>query len=96
VLVQPEKFPSGHANFRVDRYPMMSYRKKKGGLMAVDFEALDLVRSSNKSRSYNKKLDELAEENRELQQLVKVLVRELPEDKRWSFEERLKKIKKGG
>jgi len=64
--------------------------------MAVDFEALDLVRSSNKSRSYNKKLDELAEENRELQQLVKVLVRELPEDKRWSFEERLKKIKKGG
>ena len=28
--------------------------------MAVDFEALDLVRSSNKSRSYNKKLDELA------------------------------------
>ena len=64
--------------------------------MAVDFEALDLVRSCNKSRSYNKKLDELARENQELGELVEVLVKELPEDKRWSFEERLKKIKKGG
>tara|TARA_R100001463_G_scaffold23429_1_gene56222 strand:+ start:451 stop:678 length:228 start_codon:yes stop_codon:yes gene_type:complete len=75
---------------------MMSYRKEKGGLMAVDFEALDLVRSSNRSRSYNKKLDDLARENQELARLVKVLVAELPEDKRWSFEERLKKIKKEG
>jgi len=64
--------------------------------MAVDFEALDLVRSQNKSRSYNKKLDELARQNQELGELVKVLVAELPEDKRWSFEERLKKIKKRG
>ena len=38
--------------------------------MAVDFEALDLVRSQNKSRSYNKKLDELAAQVEELQQLV--------------------------
>jgi hypothetical protein len=75
---------------------MMSYRKKKGGLMAVDFEALDLVRGENKSRFYNKKLDDLARSNEELGELVKVLIRELPEDKRWSFEERLNKIKKRG
>jgi len=64
--------------------------------MAVDFEALDLVRSQNKSRSYSKKLDELARQVTDLQELVEAVVRELPEDKRWSFEERLKKIKKGG
>jgi len=72
---------------------MMSYRKKKGGLMAVDFEALDLVRGENKSRFYNKKLDGLARSNEELVTLVEALVRELPDDKKWSFEERLKKIK---
>ena len=64
--------------------------------MAVDFEALDLVRSQNKSRSYNKKLDELVQQVNDLQELVEVLVAELPEDKRWSFEERLNKIKKRG
>jgi len=64
--------------------------------MAVDFEALDLVRSSNRSRSYNKKLDGLQQQVTDLQELVEAVVRELPEDKRWSFEERLKKIKKGG
>ena len=64
--------------------------------MTIDFEALDLVRSSNRSRSYNKKLDDLARENQELARLVEVLVSELPEDKRWSFEERFQKIKKGG
>jgi len=62
----------------------------------VDFEALDLVRSSNRSRSYNKKLDGLQQQVTDLQELVEAVVRELPEDKRWSFEERLKKIKKGG
>jgi len=61
--------------------------------MAVDFEALDLVRSRNKSRAYNKKLDELTQQNQALQELVEAVVRELPFDKRWSFEERLKKIK---
>jgi len=61
--------------------------------MAVDFEALDLVRSRNKSRAYNKKLDELTQQNQALQELVEAVVRELPEDKKWSFEERLKKIK---
>ena len=33
---------------------------------------------------------------KELVDLVEVLVAELPEDKRWSFEERLNKIKKRG
>ena len=27
--------------------------------MAIDFDALDLVRGENKARSYNKKVDEL-------------------------------------
>ena len=61
--------------------------------MAVDFDALDLVRGENKSRLYNKKLQELTQRNQSLQDLVEAVVRELPEDKKWSFEERLKKIK---
>ena len=61
--------------------------------MAIDFDALDLVRGENKSRLYNKKLQELTQRNQSLQELVEALVRELPDDKRWSFEERLKKIK---
>lgn len=61
--------------------------------MAVDFEALDLVRGENKARSYNKRIDELARSNEELVALVHQMVKELPEDKKWSFEERLKKIK---
>ena len=62
--------------------------------MAVDFDALDLVRSRNKSREYNRKLDVLRIQNQSLQELVEAVVSELPEDKKWSFEERLKKIKK--
>jgi len=62
--------------------------------MAVDFDALDLVRSRNKSREYNRKLDVLQQQVTSLQELAEAVVRELPEDKRWSFEERLKKIKK--
>jgi len=61
--------------------------------MAIDFDALDLVRGENKSRSYNKRIDELARSNEELVTLVEALVRELPDEKKWSFEERLKKIK---
>ena len=61
--------------------------------MAIDFDALDLVRTENKARSYNKRIDELARSNEELVTLVEALVRELPDDKKWSFEERLKKIK---
>jgi len=80
----------------LDLYPMMSYGKvNKGVYMAIDFEALDLVRGENKSRYYNKKLDGLTQQVASLQELVTDVVKELPEEKKWSFEERLKKIKKG-
>jgi len=73
---------------------MMSYgQTNKGENMAIDFDALDLVRGENKSRSYNKRIDELARQVTDLQELVADVVRELPEEKKWSFEERLKKIK---
>ena len=61
--------------------------------MAIDFDALDLVRGENKSRSYNTKLDGLQQQVTELRELVTQMVKELPVEKRWSFEERLKKIK---
>ena len=61
--------------------------------MAIDFDALDLVRGENKSRSYNTKLDGLQQQVTELQELVTQMVKELPVEKKWSFEERLKKIK---
>ena len=61
--------------------------------MAIDFDALDLVRGENKARSYNKRIDELARSNEELVALAQQMVKELPDDKKWSFEERLKKIK---
>ena len=71
--------------------------------MAVDFEALDLVRSQNKSRSYNKKLDELARENQELGELVAdaiacVVELEKPSHvgRSTTLKERFEKIKKGG
>ena len=71
--------------------------------MAVDFEALDLVRSQNKSRSYNKKLDELAKENQELGELVAdaiacVVELEKPSHigRSTTLKERFQKIKKGG
>ena len=71
--------------------------------MAVDFEALDLVRSSNKSRSYNKKLDELARQNQELARLLAdaiacVVELEKPSHvgRSTNLKERLNKIKKGG
>jgi|TARA_B100001094_G_scaffold7180_1_gene6437 hypothetical protein len=81
-------------NFFLDRYPMMSYgRTNKGEYMAIDFDALDLVRGENKSRSYNKKIDELQLQVTDLQELATQMVKELPDEKKWSFEERLKKIK---
>lgn len=61
--------------------------------MAIDFDALDLVRARNKSRTYNKKLDHLQQQLTDLQELVENMIREIPDDKKWSFEERLKKIK---
>jgi hypothetical protein len=68
-------------------------RQNKGENMAIDFDALDLVRSENKSRSYNTKLDGLQQQVTELTTLVTQMVKELPVENRWSFEERLKKIK---
>ena len=41
--------------------------------MAVDFEALDLVRSQNRSRSYNKRLEGLQQQVKELGDLVEEL-----------------------
>ena len=61
--------------------------------MAIDFDALDLVRGENKASSYNTKLDGLQQQVTELTELVTQMVKELPDDKKWSFEERLKKIK---
>ena len=62
--------------------------------MAVDFDALDLVRSQNKSRLYETRLKTLQKENSQVHELALQMLKELPEEKRWSFEERLKKIKK--
>tara|TARA_Y100000361_G_scaffold76907_1_gene68042 strand:- start:25 stop:240 length:216 start_codon:yes stop_codon:yes gene_type:complete len=71
--------------------------------MAVDFEALDLVRSQNKSRSYNKKLDELAAQVTDLQELVTDAIEcveelELPSHvgRSITLKERFEKIKKRG
>ena len=61
--------------------------------MAIDFDALDLVRGENKARSYNTKLDGLQQQVTLLRELVTDVVKELPEEKKWSFEERFKKIK---
>jgi hypothetical protein len=92
----PQELQGGAAqeNFVVDRYPMISYGSvNKGERMAIDFDALDLVRTQNKARSYSKKIDGLQEQVTSLQELVAQMVKELPVEKRWSFEERLKKIK---
>jgi len=68
--VEPSTASDG-TQVRLDRCPMMSYRSKtKGEIMAVDFEALDLVRTENKARSYNKKLDGLQQQNTQLRELV--------------------------
>jgi len=61
--------------------------------MAIDFDALDLVRTENRARCYNKRVGELAQQVTSLQELAEQMVKELPDEKKWSFEERLKKIK---
>ena len=78
--------------------------------MAVDFEALDLVRSQNRSRSYNKRLEGLQQQVKELGDLVGEL-EELVADaiacvvelekpshvgRSTTLKERFQKIKKGG
>ena len=71
--------------------------------MAVDFDALDLVRSQNRSRSYNKKLDELTAQVKELGELVAdaiacVVELEKPSHmgRSTTLKERFEKIKKRG
>ena len=71
--------------------------------MAVDFKALDLVRSSNRSRSYNKKLDGLQQQVTDLQELVAdaiACVEELENPSHIgrgiTLKERFQKIKKRG
>ena len=67
--------------------------KTKEEKMAVDFDALDLVRTQNKARSYNTKLDGLVQENTELRTLVADLTKEMPEgNRKLMYQERLKKI----
>ena len=62
--------------------------------MAVDFEALDLVRTQNRSRSYNKRVGELAQQVTNLQELATDLTKEMPEgNRKLMYQERLKKIK---
>jgi cell division protein FtsB len=73
----------------------MSYgqTKQRRKNMAVDFDALDLVRTQNKARSYNTKLDGLVQENTELRTLVADLTKEMPEgNRKLMYQERLKKI----
>ena len=45
--------------------------------MAIDFDALDLVRTENKARSYNKRVGELAQQVSSLQELVAQMIREM-------------------
>jgi len=61
--------------------------------MAIDFDALDLVRSQNRSREYNKKVKKLQQQVADLQELVTDVALGLPEEKKSIVEERLKKIK---
>ena len=62
--------------------------------MAIDFDALDLVRGGNKARSYNTKLDGLQQQVTLLRELVTDVVKELPEEKKWSFRRKIKKNKR--
>jgi len=62
--------------------------------MAVDFDALDLVRTQNKARSYNKRVDHLQMQNKELCALADDLIKEMPQgNRKMMYQERLKKIK---
>ena len=70
--------------------------------MAVDFEALDLVRTQNKSSSYNKKLDGLQQQLTSLQELVADAIEmceelEKGDTTKYSniLKDKFKKIKKG-
>ena len=49
--------------------------------MAIDFDALDLVRGENKARLYNTKLDGLQQQVTELTKLVTDVVKGLPKER---------------
>ena len=58
--------------------------------MAIDFDALDLVRTENKARSYNNKVKGLQQQVTSLQELVKEVVSALPKEKQSYYEEKVK------
>ena len=58
--------------------------------MAIDFDALDLVRTENKARSYNNKVRGLQQQVTSLQELVKEMVSALPKEKQSYYEEKVK------
>ena len=58
--------------------------------MAIDFDALDLVRTENKARSYNNKVKGLQQQVTSLQELVKEVVSALPKEKQTYYEEKIK------
>ena len=74
---------------------MCNVEKKRSYDMAIDFDALDLVRSENRSRTYNKKLDALLLEKQSLKELIFEALHDVPEHRRKYYLEKLKKIKKG-
>ena len=63
---------------------------RKGKTMAIDFDALDLVRTENKARSYNNKVKGLQQQVTSLQELVKEVVSALPKEKQSYYEEKIK------
>ena len=58
--------------------------------MAIDFDALDLVRTENKARLYNNKVKGLQQQVTSLQELVKEVVSALPKEKQSYYEEKIK------
>jgi len=58
--------------------------------MAIDFDALDLVRTENKARAYNNKVKGLQQQVTSLQELVKEVVSALPKEKQSYYEEKVK------
>ena len=56
-------------------------------------EAIGLVQTQNKARSYNKKVTEHQQQVTDLQDLCTEAVAKLPEESKWYFEARLEKLK---
>jgi len=56
-------------------------------------EAIGLVQTQNKARSYNKRVGELQQQVTDLQDLCADAIAKLPEESKWYFEARLEKLK---